>query len=302
LLRDARDRGDTITALYPATLRPYRGLGYEVAGSYVTHEIALDDLPPDRAPLSVEPCDPDRDLEGIRACYREAVTPYTGPIDSEHPWWWKDRILGHWDPDQIHEVVVARGDRGIEGYMSFVHEPAPAALDIEFDLACKHFVASTPDGYRSLLAHARRFRGVGHALKFVSTPDEPATLLIDEQRLKPVSTFRWMFRLLNVASALEGRGYPDLSGEATIVVDDDRFPENRGPWRIAATDGKVEVTPAPSAPAASPVSIRALSAMFTGYLSPFDAVRLGLMEREDPAVPLLARLFAGPSPFMLDFF
>ena len=51
-----------------------------------------------------------------------------------------------------------------------------------------------------------------------------------------------------------------------------------------------------------PIPIGILSSMFTGYLSPFDAVRLGLLDADDPAVPFLAQLFTGPAPFMLDFF
>ena len=42
--------------------------------------------------------------------------------------------------------------------------------------------------------------------------------------------------------------------------------------------------------------------MYTGFLSPHDAVRLGLLDGDDPAVAVLARLFAGPAPFMLDWF
>jgi hypothetical protein len=48
------------------------------------------------------------------------------------------------------------------------------------------------------------------------------------------------------------------------------------------------------------VTIGALSSMYTGFLSPFDAVGLGLLE-EDQA-PFLARLFGGPEPWMHDFF
>ena len=51
-----------------------------------------------------------------------------------------------------------------------------------------------------------------------------------------------------------------------------------------------------------PVSIGTLSSMYSGFLSPFDAVRLGLMDADDPAVPVLARLFAGTAPYMLDWF
>jgi hypothetical protein len=48
--------------------------------------------------------------------------------------------------------------------------------------------------------------------------------------------------------------------------------------------------------------IGTLSSMYSGFLSPFDAARLGLVDGDDPAIPVLARLLAGPPPFMYDWF
>jgi predicted acetyltransferase len=110
-----------------------------------------------------------------------------------------------------------------------------------------------------------------------------------------------MLRLLDVPNALAARGYPGgASGEAVIAVEDGLFPENRGPWRVLARDGSVTVEPAGSGRGASAIPIGALSSIFSGFLSPFDAAALGLIEPD--IAPFLARLFAGPSPWMHDFF
>ena len=45
LLEAARAKGQPLSVLYPATQRPYRGMGYELAGTMTRHAIALDDLP-----------------------------------------------------------------------------------------------------------------------------------------------------------------------------------------------------------------------------------------------------------------
>jgi len=83
-------------------------------------------------------------------------------------------------------------------------------------------------------------------------------------------------------------------------VDDPHFEANRGPWRLVASDGAVTVEPAASA--ATTIDIRALSAMYTGFLAPSDAVRLGWLPPDDRVVPMLTAMFSGPAPFMLDFF
>ena len=43
--------------------------------------------------------------------------------------------------------------------------------------------------------------------------------------MAPVWTYRWMLRLLDVPTALSGRGYPPVSGEAVLAVEDGRLAE-----------------------------------------------------------------------------
>ncbi|HZD17822.1 MAG TPA: sterol carrier protein domain-containing protein, partial [Actinomycetota bacterium] len=205
-------------------------------------------------------------------------------------------------PDELHRAAVAIApDGSVEGYVSFVTQKADGDLDVSFVVACRHLVASTIEGYASLLAYLRSFRGLGQTLRFTGQPADPLAMLVEEQRVKPAWTFRWMLRLLDVKRALEARGYPPVSGEAIVAIEDGHFPDNHGPWRISVEDGEVHVEPAEGAHV-RPMQLGTFSSMFSGYLSPFDAARFGLVDPDDPAVPFLARLFAGPAPFMLDFF
>ncbi len=301
LLHEARERGTPLTALFPATLRPYRRLGYELAGTFTEHTIDLDDLPAGSGPLSVEEYRPE-DLPEIRACYREVAAIQNGPIDADEQEWWASRVLAPRDQERVHRVAVAKDEDGrVRGYVKFTHEPAEGALDVAFKLACRHLIASTPEALRSLLGFARGFRGLGKAIEFTGPPASPLGLLVDEQRVLPTWTFRWMLRLLDVPGALEDRGYPPVSGEAVIAVDDPMFADNHGPWKIEADAGKVRVAPF-EGPSSRPIAIGTLSSLFSGFVSAWDAARLGLLDAEDPAVPFLAQLFAGPAPFMYDFF
>ena len=116
LLEAARARGQTLSVLYPATQRPYRGMGYELAGTMTRHAVALDDLPRGAAgPLTVEEYAPERDLDAVRACYRASVSSHQGPIDSDEGDWWPSRVLGRWFSDDVQRAVVARGRIGHRG-------------------------------------------------------------------------------------------------------------------------------------------------------------------------------------------
>ena len=54
--------------------------------------------------------------------------------------------------------------------------------------------------------------------------------------------------------------------------------------------------------AGPPIAIGALSSMFSGYLRPADAARLGLLAADDQTVSAFAALFAGPDPWSPFFF
>jgi predicted acetyltransferase len=161
-------------------------------------------------------------------------------------------------------------------------------------------VATSVEGWASLLSYLRGFRGMGQTLRFTGPPAHPLALLVEEQRVRPVWSFRWMLRLLDVPSALSGRGYPPVSEEFVLSVEDGLFPENRGPWRVVAEGGVVSVWPAPEAGRVQPISIGALSSLYAGSLSAWDAVAFGLVD--EAAAPALGRLFGGPAPWMYDFF
>jgi predicted acetyltransferase len=277
-------------------------MGYELAGTMTRHAVALDDLPRGPAgPLTVEEYDPARDLDGIRACYRASVSGHRGPIDSDDPDWWPQKILGRWFSDDVQRVVVARGASGIEGYASFTFGSDQGPLDFEYSINCRHLVATSVEGWASLLTYLRGFRGLGRTLKFTGPPAHPVALVVEEQRVRPAWSFQWMLRLLDVVGALEGRGYPPVSGEMVLAVEDALFPENRGPWRVVADGGVVSVSPAGAgADRVRPISIGTLSSLYSGFLSAYDAVGLGLVDGAE--APGLARLFGGPAPWMHDFF
>lgn len=82
---------------------------------------------------------------------------------------------------------------------------------------------------------------------------------------------------------------------------DPQFPENAGPWRLVVRGGEATVEAAPGADV-RPLPIGIISSMFTGFLRVPDAVRMGYLDRDDPAVPALQRLLAGADPWCPFFF
>ena len=201
----------------------------------------------------------------------------------------------------MQRVVVARGASGIEGYASFTFGSDQGPLDFEYSINCRHLVATSVEGWASLLSYLRGFRGLGRTLKFTGPPAHPVALLVEEQRVRPAWSFQWMLRLLDVVGALEGRGYPPVSGEMVLSVEDALVP--REPRAVAGGRGGrggFGVAGWLASERVRPISIGTLSSLYSGFLSAADAVALGLVD--EAAAPALARLFGGPAPWMHDFF
>ncbi len=305
ILREARDHGMSVSTLFPAVLRPYRRIGYELGGTFSEHRLDLDAIPSDlgdRLP-AVELLDAERDLDGLKACYREWTRHGNGPLEPTDDTWWTRRILQPFG-EAISRAVVVRGrDGSIEGFAAFRYTAAEGGhLDIDFGLECLAFATTTERATRAILAYFRSFRGVGLWVQWCGQPEDPVAMLVPEQRITTPFRFRWMFRLLDVRSALVERGYPAIDAEAVIAVEDPQFPENAGPWRLVVRGGEASVEPAPGAEARPP-PIGVISSMFSRVPSgPRRHSGWAIMDRNDPAVPALGQLLAGADPWCPFFF
>jgi len=302
LMDDARRRGTPLTALFPAVVEPYRRLGYELAGTYDEHRIALDVLPAvDKHDLpSVELAEVERDQDAIMACYSRWLAQRNGTIEPDAPFWRARLIERPWE--EWHRAVVARDDGMITGFMIFTREnDSSGHLSFGFGLKCTMFVAEDDRALHALIAYVASFRGLGRWLGWSGPPNDPMTLLVGTQAVTAHDRYRWMLRILDVRAALEGRGYPPIDAEATFAIDDPRYEENTGVWRLQLSAGEPKVEQAPSHDR-RPLVIGTFSSMFTGYLRPADAVHLGYVDRDDPAVGALDAMLSGADPWCPFFF
>ena len=299
LLRRCRERGAILSTLYPSRSAVYRRLGYEFGGILAQYRMPIADLPATRAE-GVEEM-PDGELDGVRACYRRFASRQSGLVDCDDEDWWRLRVIRRWNPDVPSRAAVVRGAGGIEGYVALQLEALPDTWGCR--LLCSHLIGSSAEGLTSILGYLRSFRGIGQWLVWYGPPHEPLSLLAGGggETIQSVRTVRWMMRLLDVPAALQSRGYPDVTGATTIAVKDELFPDNEGSFRIEAEGGRVTVRKV-EGPGGSAIPIGALSALFTGYASAEDLVRVGLIQNDERSIPFLSRLFSGPTPWTTDFF
>lgn len=294
-MRELRGKGFVISVLYPATVPVYRRCGYEYASFRIVYKTPLRLLPRAKGP-DLEPWGDD-DLDEIAACYRSWASGRNGIVDRPKEWW--SRVLTNVEEGDVLRFCF-REDGRITGYIVYTQEKRKDS-DWEFDLDCRDLVWTTPASADALFAFAGRHRSNARDLIWVGPPNDPLANLIPEQDADYESWFRPMLRLVDVPGAFEARGFPpSLEAAVELRVEDPHIDANAGGWRVEVTNGAAKVSTA-TTPRAS-VDVATLAAVWSGMLGAADARRLGRLDAPDADVAALEEMFAGPLPWVNDWF
>lgn len=296
-----RDRGEVISTLFPATASLYRRLGWQAAGTRLRRSVAtrmLERLPRPDPAVHVRRGGAG-DLAGLRSAHTTVAAGQPGWID--RPDWLWQRVLHALEKDQARHLFVAERDGEVTGYL---HYHRTAGDDREFfGVAVDDLVAADRATLTALLRLLASNASLNRRITYPAAPDDPLLLLLHEHCTHPEHReWRWMTRLVDAASAVAARGYP-LGLRATVALDiaDTAARWNAGRWVLEVAGGSAVLTP--GGPGRVHVDAGTLASLYTGYANPWTLARLGLLEGASPAdLVALASVFAGPSPWMPDFF
>ncbi|MFA5891073.1 MAG: GNAT family N-acetyltransferase [Actinomycetota bacterium] len=296
-LAEKRAEGSPISSLYPATVPVYARLGYGFGGVRTRWKASLGDLPA-RANSSavLEPFDPSS-LDELMTAYEHFAITTNGLVARDREWW-ERRVLTAFEGPQYTYLTREHGE--ITGWM--VYElTRPNAGEWRSVLSCRDLFWTTPNAARALLGLAAMHRSTCSGIEWVGPPVELLGNLTGEDSVEPEGSFRWMVRLLDVPAAIEARGYNPLAvARVTLRVEDPLFPENEGPWEIVVTDGRAKVARASEAEAV--VDASACASIWTSLQSAHNAVRTGGLTATPEALEALGLIFAGPTPWIADFY
>jgi predicted acetyltransferase len=297
VLREFRRRGFAISTLFPATVPVYRRCGYEYMSLRVRFRVPLRSLPRAAGPEVVPWTD--EHLGEVAACYRAWAVGQNGVVDRPERWW-PDRVLLAHEGGEVFRYCVREGG-AVTGYLVYTQATRGDVADWSFDLNVRDLVWTTPAAAASLLAFAGRHRSNAVDLVWTGPPNDPLANLLVEQDAGFDSWFRQMIRIVDVAAAFEARGYPaGLARAVELSVEDPHVADNALGWRVEVAGGRARVSPAPGAGAR--VDVATLGAMWSGMLAPADARRLGKLVADDDTVEGLGEMFAGPVPWINDWF
>ena len=274
--------GDAVSALYPATTPIYRSLGYEHAGGMRKVTLpaeALRGLRPS-GQVKLRRMGPADAAELIAVLHKvHGAARSSGPVSYDERTWG----LSLADDDDFRYIAD-------DGFVIYRWH----GQDIQIDT----LVAGSPETARALWSMVGTSSSIAKNVIAPLAPDDPVLWLLPERSQDHVTEQRWMFRVLDVAAAVERRGYPAaVSCEAVVTVQDPVRGE--GTWRLDISGGSGTATPVAGAPAAV-LTANGLSALYCGV--PTSTLRVvGLMSGDERFDEVLDAAFAA-KPYMLDYF
>ncbi|MGP3916228.1 GNAT family N-acetyltransferase [Nonomuraea sp. 10N515B] len=278
--------GDAVSVLYPATTPIYRALGYEHAGAQ--HNVRL----PAEALRQIRPSGQVKlsrmgagdGAEVISVLHRvHAAARASGPVS------WDEGTWNLWLEDEDDFLYLAD-----DGFLIYRWK----GDDIQVD----NLVAGSAETARTLWSLVGTASSIAQHVLAPVAPDDPVLWLLRERGKEHVKQVRWMFRVLDVAAAIERRGYPlPVSCEAVVTVEDPV--RGGGTWRLEFSGGSGAATPVGESGSGAPGAVlgaNGLAALYCGV--PTSTLRLaGLMSGDDRHDEALDAVFAA-KPYMLDYF
>lgn len=295
-LKDARQRGDVVSTLYPANTTLYRRQGWQTAGVRLVRTVplaSLAQLPRPSRTLDVRPAVL-ADLPAISAVHDSVMARATGTLSRP------ERHTGRAvSGREAHETYVVLRAGQVVGYIWWERVATAGG----FTLAVHELLAVDVDALLAACALVSSWYPLLEtSVTLVGSPSDPLLLLLDDGPPEfAVSVQHWMLRLVDVAQAFGRRGYPPAAtGQVHLQIRDESAPWNDGPHVLTLDASRATLERGGAGTAQ--IDVRTLAAVYSGWLDVRQARRYGLLSASDADVDLLGAALTGPTPWMLSYF
>ncbi len=279
-----RARGQFVSFLYPFSVRYYRKFGWECSGERIVYtDQAPSNLPRYEEFKRVRAYLGEADIPRIDLAYRAFAARYNGmAVRSEEDW---RRILRELVDRGGHAYLIesASGGGGSpDGYFfcEHIHTPGLGSESRTHDFAC-----ASPSAWKAMIGFLSTLPTNVHRITLRAPAWPRVTNLFKEPSPLCRLETSFQFRVVDVAKAVEGRGFErSASGAARIAIRDEHAAWNEGVWDVRVKDGQGAAALSPGAAPDIELSIQQFSRLFCGDLDPVCESRQGFFPPARPGV------------------
>lgn len=283
-----RERGQSISALYPTVVGLYRSLGWEIVGQLDETRLptrSLGDAPP-ASGVTVRTAEAD-DAGALLDLYRRWASQVPGALVRE------GRPFPDPGADALEADVVSLAEDPDGRPLGYLAYDRGRGYRESAELEAHELVSLDAGATRALLHSLGRWHPVAPSTRWHGPTTELGRLLPGAVP-PPERTQPWMLAVVDPPAAVAARGWAADVDVAVRVVDD------RGgdtAWRLQVQDGDAVLEraggPAPA------LHERGLALLYSGAADTAGVRRLGLLDGD---LPGLDAALAGPAPVLLDYF
>lgn len=293
-LTELRGAGVPLAALYPSSQAVYRAVGFEQAGSRCNYELPLRHIGLSERGVTVRRV-PTTDAAPFEGAFRQRAERENGHLERTAGLW--ERLLvnlsGH---PQYGYVVEEKGER--TGYA--IYHLGDAGPNEPTKVFIRDWCALTVGAARRLWTLIADHGSTVESVNWFGPVNDPMLAHVAECKPSKMKVQRWMLRVVDVSAALSQRGYPGVSGELHLDVSDPLIAENTGQFVLRVREGTATVECGGRGDLKC--DVRGLAPLYTGMYRPEVLVRLGWISGSAEALDTATRLFAGPEPWMGEYF
>jgi predicted acetyltransferase len=295
-LADMRERGQAVAALWASQAAIYQRYGYALASELVGYRIDSVDVgfaDGDGGSARVARVDVDAGYDVLKKIYIEFVDERTCYLHRSKPLWMNNVLSSTPLAGPAHIAVAYATDGAATGYVAYhVRNDKTGHPTRGQELVIKDFVWLDADAYRSLWSWLARHDLVGRIVWPRAPADDPASELFVEPRLlnKQSRDGIWL-RVVDARVALAERGYHASDSVTLDIAADDLTPWNAGRYKLECSPDGATMTPS-RGNVDLRLSVKALASLYSGYRSPRQLARWGMIDGDDAALERATRIFA----------
>ena len=291
-VKELHTKGVPISVLYPATQRLYRKAGYEQGGIFCGWEVTTESIQLREQPLRVKPIE-SNNHEVFHHLYQEQAKLNNGNLDRNQAIW--EQLVQPNKKEKLYAYLI--GSDQPQGYILFSQNRE----DDGYVVRVSDWTVLTTAAAQTFWCFLANHRSQINRVRWKSSGVDFLSLLLPEQTVKQKFVDRWMLRVIDVAKALEKRGYPQgIQTQLHLEVRDDWLAENNGRFILSVANGRGEVSIGGNGELK--LDIRGLAPLYTGLFTPHQLQLMGKLDATLTALSVATQIFTGLSPWIADFF